>query len=190
MCFNGAATFRSRKGEPPTPAGCLYCPASMGPRPFGRGRRVRMRSGIGVGVASMGPRPFGRGRPSNSTRSASSAAVLQWGRDLSVAEGDCIADLTEGVLSFNGAATFRSRKATSGIVSGVYTDGFNGAATFRSRKGLVAGQEPREGAASMGPRPFGRGRSRRTQAGALGLARFNGAATFRSRKVDNARWGR
>ena len=44
--FNGAATFRSRKGGPALRAVLHAHPALMGPRPFGRGRRGR-RAGFG-----------------------------------------------------------------------------------------------------------------------------------------------
>ena len=60
--------------------------ASMGPRPFGRGRRRAAAARREGRRASMGPRPFGRGRMLNAYRFPAIAA------------------------SFNGAATFRSRK--------------------------------------------------------------------------------
>ena len=84
--------------------------ASMGPRPFGRGRLWPTMRGSVVRPASMGPRPFGRGRAGLGRRHPRTAA------------------------SFNGAATFRSRKGDNGNVVG------------------------RRQSASMGPRPFGRGR--------------------------------
>ena len=108
---------------------------------------------------------------------------LQWGRDLSVAEGPpaCRAT-TAGAISFNGAATFRSRKGRRGrhgvgrveplqwgrdlsVAEGALPPGmpaaalsFNGAATFRSRKVRAKGLAMEIHCASMGPRPFGRGR--------------------------------
>ena len=83
----------------------------------------------------MGPRPFGRGRLANNRRS-SLDAQLQWGRDLSVAEGP------------------QSRQPIS-----IASASFNGAATFRSRKVGQFRHAPHDyGPASMGPRPFGRGR--------------------------------
>ena len=304
--FNGAATFRSRKGsEEGLPHG-RDRPASMGPRPFGRGRKhlptKRRRNARGLqwgrdlsvaegcrrraarplevfsfnGAAtfrsrkvghqprqrralfnaSMGPRPFGRGRILLGWIMATPKQVLQWGRDLSVAEGAGPAggsaggdklqwgrdlSVAEGMpipraappttsfngaatfrsrkapvvrrplrlpLSFNGAATFRSRKASTSPPAHPPNPSFNGAATFRSRKDIarpaVCGKacllqwgrdlsvaegtsrrKPRRGRglASMGPRPFGRGRSSRTRAAVKMIACFNGAATFRSRKV-------
>ena len=59
--------------------------------------------------ASMGPRPFGRGRARPRTRWPASR-LLQWGRDLSVAEGPSSLRSSRSRPSFNGAATFRSRK--------------------------------------------------------------------------------
>ena len=109
--FNGAATFRSRKGGAGSAAAHEDERASMGPRPFGRGRigdychvhlwdpsfngaaTFRSRKGEGTHqrneadkLASMGPRPFGRGRDVEDKHVAATVS-LQWGRDLSVAEG-------------------------------------------------------------------------------------------------------
>ena len=162
--------------------------------------------------------------------------MLQWGRDLSVAEGRRYRQGRRIVHSFNGAATFRSRKEKPWTPpAGRTTSGFNGAATFRSRKGYSTrrspppqqgfngaatfrsrkGRAPRWGAsgmallqwgrdlsvaegatlisdlrrvlkASMGPRPFGRGRSAAAPTVVWMSRGFNGAATFRSRKVGES----
>ena len=230
--------------------------ASMGPRPFGRGRPVRRRPGARAprrfngaatfqsrkddpcppgmhpGGASMGPRPCGRGRLVKLFCRRERLSLLQWGRDLSVAEGGARDRTGRGPASFNGAATFRSRKV------GRYHDidpalvRFNGAATFRSRKAFRTGAIDRRQAgfngaatfrsrkvarspeailhpimlqwgrdlsvaeggdgtycwvvgrgASMGPRPFGRGRIPAAPPSGTGCGGFNGAATFRSRKA-------
>ena len=111
---------------------------------------------------------------------------LQWGRGLSAAEGDVWqGPKKKSRQGFNGAAAFRPRKA---VLAKHYTTagygfngaaafrprkerlrkpdkraplGFNGAAAFRPRKGRLALMGVRLGAvASMGPRPFGRGRGR------------------------------
>ena len=83
--FNGAATFRLRKGRlAPTAPHRTY--ASMGPQPFGCGRsrqHARPRAKI---PASMGPQPFGCGRQ-YLLRDYLRRGPLQWGRNLSVAEG-------------------------------------------------------------------------------------------------------
>ena len=107
----------------------------------------------------MGPRPFGRGRGTRTARR------------------------TDPVTRFNGAATFRSRKELSARACAQIRRRFNGAATFRSRKEhlhLEAGARVR--VASMGPRPFGRGRPQTQCTAATPTSSFNGAATFRSRK--------
>ena len=206
-CFNGAATFRSRKVRGRQGLGLGRRAASMGPRPFGRGRRQALEDPLAGIRASMGPRPFGRGRlPADTaylrwnglqwgrdlsvaegtrmTENIGEYAQLQWGRDLSVAEGCAWARARMvGVCRFNGAATFRSRKADAARAPfrlcvrasmgprpfgrgrmeparlAAPRQGFNGAATFRSRKGGEAPPAARaERIASMGPRPFGRGR--------------------------------
>ena len=155
--------------------------ASMGPRPFGRGRVWRCPLRAGRVSASMGPRPFGRGRR-QAARLPAEGMTLQWGRDLSVAEGSLSAQGAAPQVCFNGAATFRSRKGVHEPESGRRPDSFNGAATFRSRKegkacrtrlyrrrfnGAATFRSRKDGgryhspgnrAASMGPRPFGRGR--------------------------------
>ena len=61
---------------------------------------------------------------------------LQWGRDLSVAEGSARSTGWAPNACFNGAATFRSRKVRDRAYDRPGSHGFNGAATFRSRKGI------------------------------------------------------
>ena len=152
--FNGAATFRSRN-------------ARAGP---GAGARAG---------ASMGPRPFGRGMWPPALASIL-MLLLQWGRDLSVAECTGSRWRMLRMASFNGAATFRSRNVRVDVGSRVAqpasmgprpfgrgmkslrrgprgVDGFNGAATFRSRNAHKYSHASTLHRASMGPRPFGRG---------------------------------
>ena len=230
-CFNGAATFRSRKvnlghvegiqqaelqwGRDLSVAeGSLRASgpdhalhASMGPRPFGRGRRDVAALCRRRYQASMGPRPFGRGRdhicrgqrrqvarfngaatfrsrkavpgdipaaPDLSLQwgrdlsvaegayafaAAAWIAMLQWGRDLSVAEGCSSWDRATGKESFNGAATFRSRKECDlFVVLSDISSASMGPRPFgrgRPANGPCTAQLV---GASMGPRPFGRGR--------------------------------
>ena len=131
--FNGAATFRLRKVAAQAGQAAKHV-ASMGPQPFGCGR-LNQDSGLPViQGASMGPQPFGCGRSPKPCR----LAVLRH--------------------RFNGAATFRLRKALSLA--------FIGGARY----------------ASMGPQPFGCGRVK-VGAQVGGPVGFNGAATFRLRKV-------
>ena len=105
----------------------------------------------------MGPRPFGRGR-----------ALLR----------------TDGVegFRFNGAAAFRPRKGPRRKGTGRQASSFNGAAAFRPRKARPRRTPPLAGKASMGPRPFGRGRGCERSLPAATLPSFNGAAAFRPRK--------
>ena len=157
----------------------------MGPRPFGRGRHDRRGDTLSHRSASMGPRPFGRGRRILTMHVSGPIEELQWGRDLSVAEGTRRAASSTCWAGFNGAATFRSRKdgcapkalrpsATLqwgrdlSVAEGYYDirllllwHCFNGAATFRSRKANRSAQQAEQLIASMGPRPFGRGRRMR-----------------------------
>ena len=107
--FNGAATVRSRKA-------------------------VRIGLEKGLLVASMGPRPFGRGRyhffayPHKKT-------LLQWGRDLSVAEGT-IARISGGLSrgASMGPRPFGCGRPLPHRTRSTRRCRFNGAATFRSRK--------------------------------------------------------
>ena len=62
-------------------------------------------------IASMGPQPFGCGR-SLAMIVKAATPLLQWGRNLSVAEGTKSATGRPCAGSFNGAATFRLRKVT------------------------------------------------------------------------------
>ena len=110
--FNGAATFQSRKSKRSSMSEWLQL-ASMGPQPSSRGNQNRLREAT-----------------------ARANEALQWGRNLPVAEIR---------LPRRGAARARGS--------------FNGAATFQSRKCL--GRHPSSGVlgASMGPQPSSRGNS-------------------------------
>ena len=59
----------------------------------------------------MGPRSFDRGKLERTGSLGDLTAVLQWGRDLSIAERSLPQQLLQrGYRGFNGAAIFRSRK--------------------------------------------------------------------------------
>ena len=156
--FNGAATARSRMDTGPAPKTPVEAAASMGPRPLGRGWRVwnapfglvpisfngaataRSRMDAESRVqppgsrASMGPRPLGRGWASSTS--------------LGLRPSRC----------FNGAATARSRMVPGALPVRYQPLCFNGAATARSRMDAAQRCDARRGrAASMGPRPLGRG---------------------------------
>ena len=135
----------------------------------------------------MGPLPFGSGRIAAEVETFMTEHGLQWGRSLSEAEGDCgYAELLHALAGFNGAAPFRKRKeGGSKVGKSIYTTCFNGAAPFRKRKGIVAqARDSRSSLASMGPLPFGSGRSLKVESTSGELSRgFNGAAPFRKRKA-------
>ena len=139
--------------------------ASMGPQPFGCGRsrlsfprysistsfngaatfRLRKDSIFRINTtsynASMGPQPFGCGRAREARAAADNMQMLQWGRNLSVAEG----------------RSWRTRRLKHGKAS-------MGPQPF----GCGRSKDQKEGcpkkAASMGPQPFGCGRARSRRA--------------------------
>ena len=136
--------------------------ASMGPQPFGCGR---LRSYGGQDArprASMGPQPFGCGRD-KSTTTTTATQTLQWGRNLSVAEG--------------GAATPQKKAVGSASM---------GPQPFGCGRELNEPKEPGAWSASMGPQPFGCGRPPARAPATPIITGFNGAATFRLRKVEQS----
>ena len=178
----------------------------MGPQPFGCGRRMAAATRTAVTMASMGPQPFGCGRELPAAQRTLKGAALQWGRNLSVAEGArnqcglCHApDASMGPQPF-GCGRCR---APARVIA---APGFNGAATFRLRKAagksgnlqaLDALQWGRNLSVAEGchdvrltslPRWLQWGRNlsvaegRRPASHLEGLGSFNGAATFRLRK--------
>ena len=136
----------------------------------------------------MGPRPFGRGMIKFARENDAMEALLQWGRDLSVAEWRRRWIRSSGSVGFNGAATFRSRNAANAEPKIERKESFNGAATFRSRNDVLRRHACRPTClASMGPRPFGRGMLRSSMVMPPPARCFNGAATFRSRNALTGR---
>jgi len=85
--FNGASTFQSRKG-----GNKVYMGAGTAPLQWGLDLSVE-EGAIGTGnnevspIASMGPRPFSRGRHRAVFQDHARQDLLQWGLDLSVEEG-------------------------------------------------------------------------------------------------------
>ena len=132
----------------------------------------------------MEPRPFSRGDTSPSRPTDTQPRLLQWSRDLSVAETrNRPRRRVRFDLGFNGAATFQSRRRQSPKARPASTTlRFNGAATFQSRRlGRLVGKAAR-GMASMEPRPFSRGDSTPSTTSCPTPFCFNGAATFQSRR--------
>ena len=131
--FNGAATFRLRKAIAARIEHAAGGPPSMGPQPFGCGRLKSYRNIRLCSVPSMGPQPFGCGRYPHAPR-LWIRVDLQWGRNLSVAEGPETRANAPVPTPFNGAATFRLRKGRALQMRLSGPAPFNGAATFRLRK--------------------------------------------------------
>ena len=134
-CFNGAATARSRK----SPCANLPCsgvsPASMGPRPRGRGNMALDITALQTAVALQWGRDRAVAEMGNLSKSPPTPKLLQWGRDRAVAEMR-VSTWTSPATTwcFNGAATARSRKSRHGPPPSSMPCCFNGAATARSRK--------------------------------------------------------
>ena len=117
--------------------GRICCLPSRGRRrpAGGPARRAHCRGAVGVGARLMGPRPGGRGRMAAAMKAVISI-MLQWGRNLSVAEGllcaglrDLVVDASMGPQPFGCGRRPRRRPACRRSCR------FNGAATFRLRKG-------------------------------------------------------
>ena len=182
--FNGAATFQPRKACRSAEQTARHCSFN--------------------GAATFQPR---KAWPPAARHTGS---VLQWGRDLSAAESHTLRCRAVR-FRFNGAATFQPRKDPP-VSDAVHRRCFNGAATFQSRKAAGRERSVADGSAmlqwgrdlsaaerllaaptcagrlraSMGPRPFSRGK-RRPSRGRPCRMRFNGAATFQPRKAAGGR---
>ena len=107
----------------------------------------------------MGPRSFDRGNDPEKGLADTVIGPLQWGRDHSIAE-------------INSATPLCGRLRRC----------FNGAAIIRSRKWRYWVKIFRPAKASMGPRSFDRGNSRKIAEKLNAKSCFNGAAIIRSRK--------
>ncbi len=84
--------------------------ASMEPRSFDRGNMLSHASPLPADSdASMEPRSFDRGNILDALQDGS-FVVLQWSRDLSIAETQMLRGIPPRAPGFNGAAIFRSRK--------------------------------------------------------------------------------
>ena len=134
--------------------------ASMGPRSFDRGKGPQTDPGHGPGVASMGPRSFDRGKLALSFSRKNRRFLLQWGRDLSIAESgndrvragnDLAASM--GPRSFDRGKGRRSRPVRLGLHGASM-----GPRSFDRGKSLADARRDRPVLASMGPRSFDRGK--------------------------------
>ena len=133
--FNGAAAGWPRKGK--YAQICSSAQTGFNGAAAGWPRKEHAGNSKGYGAdASMGPRPDGRGRPYNDA-AAAVVNTLQWGRGRMAAEGNRRA---RDKMTGRGLQWGRGRMAAEGCLLYV------GAPSFA--------------AASMGPRPDGRGRPR------------------------------
>ena len=147
----------------------------------------------------MGPRPFGRGRHVQVVEQAGAGCGLQWGRDLSAAEGMRVAGVYEPVCRLQWGRDLSAAEGSRRARRAISSTCFNGAATFRPRKAnRVRGPRP-DPPASMGPRPFGRGRDEYVVLGVVGvvlqwgrdLSAAEGMQTDMLSKMDiSLQWGR
>ena len=158
--FNGAATFRLRKAADSAKVKKILLRASMGPQPFGCGRKSWAMQNFLDGGASMGPQPFGCGRLYTLNRARRANECFNGAATFRLRKGQSVPPLTGRPHCFNGAATFRLRKACHAGKLAARDRGFNGAATFRLRKVGLRGPLRSPLRASMGPQPFGCGRAR------------------------------
>ena len=135
----------------------------MGPRPFSRGdNRTRCRW-VTTSPRFNGAATFQSRRPAYFGITRTAVIVLQWGRDLSVAE-------TVGVTV----------KGPDGKGASM------GPRPFSRGDEQIDGTAPITPDASMGPRPFSRGDERRPATCPPARPCFNGAATFQSRRPVKA----
>ncbi len=129
------------------------------------------------------------------------ACVLQWGRDVIVADGSAGAVQPAAHFGFNGAATLSSRMGPISKlpVLGRYKLQW-GRDVIVADGAAEAAQETAQEAASMGPRRYRRGWVTSAGGGSSGWS-FNGAATLSSRMgfkggsvqgefVTSLQWGR
>ena len=155
--FNGAATFRLRKGPRKSAAGSRRLrfngAATFRLRKEARRRRRPCRKSSFNGAATFRLR-----KAALAARGHAPRPLLQWGRNLSVAEGRSRSGCNPAPLRFNGAATFRLRKGTVSI-SATSRPSLQWGRNLSVAEGLLR-FAPRRRAldASMGPQPFGCGR--------------------------------
>ncbi len=110
------------------------CYASMEPRLIGRGKFGAFQTQDLARIASMEPRLIGRGKDQSHPLQKYTDIKLQWSRDLLVAERQRRVHCLRLMHSFNGAATYWSRKEADRNICQTDLACFNGAATYWSRK--------------------------------------------------------
>ena len=204
--FNGAATFQSRK-SPRRRILRAQVRASMGPQPSSRGNEYKRARDQVSNAASMGPQPSSRGNAGRVSYNCVPSVLLQWGRNLPVAEIRRRCERREPkYVAFNGAATFQSRKFVLNVHRRLKVGASMGPqpssrGNFKNKNTAIAfilasmGPQPSSRGnfdcqvllhdfplASMGPQPSSRGNRAPYRIGIGHHIGFNGAATFQSRK--------
>ena len=158
--FNGATAFRRWKAgrhrrRLPTPR-----LPSMGPPPFGDGKRDAGDLPDCQGLPSMGPPPFGDGKQRCGCCRCQRPDALQWGHRLSAMERG---------------------QTTDAILAAIHLQWGHRLSAMESRHRLRAmhlSERP-----SMGPPPFGDGKPPPPAGNASIRAPFNGATAFRRWKA-------
>ena len=118
--FNGAATFRLRKAE----FGRAVFRATGS---FNGAATFRLRKGLGPAVLSvqdvpsMGPQPFGCGRI-RALYPPVGNACLQWGRNLSVAEGYCLRCIGKMIKDLQWGRNLSVAEGSDAIASALRTN--------------------------------------------------------------------
>ena len=131
----------------------------MEPRLGSRGKLEVVNFRKGPTVASMEPRLGSRGKCWSACRRIGNVR-LQWSRDLEVAErGSNTKRCTkQHKLQWSRDLEVAESDLPHGV-AGLYGASFNGAATWKSRKGPESSQSVGEQAASMEPRLGSRGKT-------------------------------
>ena len=155
--FNGAATSQSRKHYPDDMWFMLDWLTSMGPQPLSRGNSAKAIRANAIRRTSMGPQPLSRGNEIW-LFDALDHSILQWGRNLSVAETQITKSVKAAPATLQWGRNL-SVAETSGLPGHPrFKNGhFNGAATSQSRKPAGEDGTPPSGSTSMGPQPLSRG---------------------------------
>src|SRR6266498_5142495 len=140
--------------------------ASIGPRPRGRGNHELPARNAGFRNASIGPRPRGRGNLVRLAKDADVVDKLQLGLDLAVDETRPHSWKPSRVVMLQLGLDLAVEETGCGFGSSLQAPPcFNWASTSRSRKpAVVAGGGDSRVAASIGPRPRGRGNCHRCSA--------------------------
>ena len=176
-CFNGATALR-----PWLVGWAIGCrargPASMGPRPCGRGWRRWIARRPRTRQASMGPRPCGRGWFCASECLATTAPGLQWGHGLAAVVGMAAELAYDGSIWLQWGHGLAAVVGCAGPLHGRRLYGLQWGHGLAAVVGRRRSRQRRCWPASMGPRPCGRGwrvRRRRTAC----RPGFNGATALR-----------